>query len=1349
MKLLTTVVALLSVLECTICLSISLQSAGISEKLKIWTIAQHLFRGDKKDILSKIYPLVMQLDEKFENIPVGSLCEAVSNCLSELGEPDLASLMPLYCQGYPMGFPPTSNYNHSNSNSYFVLNKKRYDNSDDVFYLKSSELKKQAQVPDQTMIAVNDVVIGYNLEAPIIYFYGCPNEDEGIFEEFSRNLYSEATKNGKLRFIWRSTCYVGHDVKVGPFPVELSLRDGKSDIDVLPIDHLDIPHQFDKSKYGLISPTDNQMSNLDLKVAHLIAQKYNSSKNFNSTLGFARGIINNFPLLVPELITVKNDTEAIMKSNTNLTESGVDHKLLGLYINGQNWRLSSLDQYTLLNALESEYRRLKQLVSGLIKIYSKSSLITAKDLITRFSQISIPNLQQSQPIKIDMHRIRGFSESVIYFNDIEIDDQYRDLSTDINAFFEKSKFGEIPEYRHNWNELIFIIDFSRLEDQDTQLALEGLKRAIGVVTQGYPQRIGLLPLNTGNSDNIVRKIYELKDRDLLELEDFLSDMLVGGSKITSDYVDIPDVSKLLRNLQIYETSIIINGEIYPFRKNTWHYLIAKTIKKDVRYLKRELKRHLRREGDKVQPIIDVRGVLHLKSSEARHMKYTPDYFADSTYTTLDNTAMQAWDERILEYFKGEEYNILHTVTLVDDFNTLQALKRLHNLVGIKFVGVKFRIIHSGVLGATWNTLKKISSKPSFLEEIKLLIRNSSRGVPNNQLNSTILQNWLLDLKPEFLSATSFMLVNGRFIHFEENEIPQIRLFEVTIKREAQRTIDVLEALETMFPGFTNSKIDPEFIETISATLAKMFYQGTELYGNGPAFTTESSLSRFDMTGILPINNFTIFESDSNQDKPIDLVLVIDPLEERSQKLLSLITDVQHLPFLNVKIVLYPTTDLNFMPIDRIYVPDFPDELSNKLNDIESKFDVKVEVPQNFVLNGHKNVYGYLVEIHAFDKRQPVSEGIIDGLGDVCLELVDGNGKSVDKTITMKTFGYGQFIVPKLSSNFSIGSCDPRYRVVSFSSDARADYMPAKSVSVTSFNPVVIYVKLEKIDDAVQITAEDNVINIFTVPRNEPLFEQEYRNMVLYVLHSPQTSYMGVKFWLLDQPFISLSFRKFINAINLDSKLNGNIELLKYEWPPWLRPQRFLERRMDAYKVLFLDVLFPKSVSRVIYMDPLISQLPDPFKFNERVKTKLPFAMYRMLGHGYWETRYWSQRLGDRNLKFHSVQPTFVVNLRNLRAYDGGNKLRIHYQRLSADVLSLTKIDQDLINDAQEDVPIRTLSSSTIVFLDTRNQDLVDAWLRDFKNLVAEDDIITATAASTTPQITENIREVQDFTHDEL
>lgn len=38
------------------------------------------------------------------------------------------------------------------------------------------------------------------------------------------------------------------------------------------------------------------------------------------------------------------------------------------------------------------------------------------------------------------------------------------------------------------------------------------------------------------------------------------------------------------------------------------------------------------------------------------------------------------------------------------------------------------------------------------------------------------------------------------------------------------------------------------------------------------------------------------------------------------------------------------------------------------------------------------------------------------------------------------------------------------------------------------------------------------------------------------------------------------------------------------WPSWLRAQTEKQRIIWGYKVLFLDVLFPLKVKRVIYID---------------------------------------------------------------------------------------------------------------------------------------------------------------------
>lgn len=1306
---------------------------GVPDQLKIWSILKFLFYEEDEAILRGLYPIVTGLEENESDFEWdqgdSDLVDLVGSVLSvKYGRDDLASLIPLYSRLYPMGFAESHEDDSSSNELFFILNGKRYENSDDAFYLKSGDLKKQATVADYDVIRPNEVVIGTNPTSPIVILYGCPDSN-GEFEEFNRNLYSEAMNSGKLRYIWRPTCSLS-DTTLSGIPIDFTVKE-TSDISALPMEALQIPEEFAKSSYAFYSPNEGELSDLDLKVASLIANHYRNTRDFKSSLRYSKGIINNFPLLVPQLLLSDVDTSKVLRSNNILKAKGFDYNMLGLYINGQNWKLSELDHYTLTNAITSEYVNLRNLHAVLQRVDPQSTLLTAKELMNKFSQFSLPNYQDLQPIKVDLHRIPGFSESVIYFNDIEIDDQYSDLTLDIEKFFENSKFGELPEYRQNWNEVIFVIDFNRLEDSDTVSALEGLNRAIQVITQGYPQRVGMLPLNTGTAEGIVNKIYELRDSDLLDVEDFLSSLPQEEVLGTCDYSNAPDVSKLLSELQISQTSIIINGEVYPFKKNTWHYLIAKIIKKDKALLQRELTKYV--NPDSTHQDVDVRGILHFKSANCRHTKYTPDYFSDSTYSLMNNSELQLIDDRVFEYIKGREYNLLHTATLVDDFDTAQALKKLQNLLNTGFIGVRVRVVHKGALpSSNWKNLKKILSKGEFSSDLNSLVEKCKEQLPKNDLNLGVLRKWLPGLRQEYLNTDSFIVVNGRFIHLETNEIPSKKHFEGIIKREAKRSLDAMYALEAIYPSFSENKIDPDFIETVSATLTKMFYQGAQLYDNGVNYTPEGSLSRIDLAQFLKTDNFTVFRDSNAFERPIDVVLVLDPLEERSQKLLSLTSLLEHLPFVNLHIVIMPTEDMKIMPIRRIYMDDVNDLINNLSQEVVQNFHVEFDTPSNFFVSNIRELQGVVLEIHAFQKDSPVSEANIDGVGGLCLELVDEKGDVVDSCITMKTFGYGQFIVRQLFSGYVIRSCDPRFKVTSFALDARADYVASSSFSLSSFNTMKIYVEVEQITPSLELLEKnnDNMINIFTVLKDEAQEEENYKKMIVSFLLTP---YKGkeIKFWTLDQPFITDSFKNFCEAVNNDSTLNGSIEILKYKWPPWLRPQRFNDRRMDVSKILFLDVIFPKNTSKILYMDPSSNPI-DPVDLYDSDDGKNPFAMFKMTGDGYWEEGYWAKKLKENRLNFHSVEPAFSINLIKVREHGIGDKLRIHYQRLSADVNSLKKIDQDLLNDLQLEFPISALRRSRERQLEIDHV-AVSNWLQNSKTSIPK----------------QSSRETTDYIHDEL
>ena len=93
-----------------------------------------------------------------------------------------------------------------------------------------------------------------------------------------------------------------------------------------------------------------------------------------------------------------------------------------------------------------------------------------------------------------------------------------------------------------------------------------------------------------------------------------------------------------------------------------------------------------------------------------------------------------------------------------------------------------------------------------------------------------------------------------------------------------------------------------------------------------------------------------------------------------------------------------------------------------------------------------------------------------------------------------------------------------------------------------------------------------------------LYERLLRIMMLSVR---RTTSNPVKFWLLSN-FLSPHFRDLLPA--LASEFNFEYELVTYKWPAWLIAQTNKQRVIWAYKVLFLDVLFPVDLDRIIFVD---------------------------------------------------------------------------------------------------------------------------------------------------------------------
>mmetsp|Transcript_7501 Transcript_7501/g.13557 ORF Transcript_7501/g.13557 Transcript_7501/m.13557 type:complete len:459 (+) Transcript_7501:3-1379(+) len=218
----------------------------------------------------------------------------------------------------------------------------------------------------------------------------------------------------------------------------------------------------------------------------------------------------------------------------------------------------------------------------------------------------------------------------------------------------------------------------------------------------------------------------------------------------------------------------------------------------------------------------------------------------------------------------------------------------------------------------------------------------------------------------------------------------------------------------------------------------------------------------------------------------------------------------------------------------------------------------------------------------------------------------------------------------------------------------------------------------------------DVVHVFSVASGH-LYERFLRIMMLSA--SKSTS-VPVKFWLLANylsPLFKRTLPKFAAAHGFQ------YEYVNFQWPRWLRAQTEKQRIIWAYKILFLDVLFPLDLERVIFVDSdqvVRGDLHDLYTMDigSAAYAYTPFCDSReeVEGYRFWKQGYWASALQG---KPYHISALYLINLNRFRQMAAGDTLRVTYQRLSADPNSLSNLDQDLpnvLNQERGGVPIFSL-----------------------------------------------------------
>ncbi|KAI8470132.1 MAG: hypothetical protein J3K34DRAFT_469371 [Monoraphidium minutum] len=226
-----------------------------------------------------------------------------------------------------------------------------------------------------------------------------------------------------------------------------------------------------------------------------------------------------------------------------------------------------------------------------------------------------------------------------------------------------------------------------------------------------------------------------------------------------------------------------------------------------------------------------------------------------------------------------------------------------------------------------------------------------------------------------------------------------------------------------------------------------------------------------------------------------------------------------------------------------------------------------------------------------------------------------------------------------------------------------------------------------------VAKKDSAINVFTVASGH-MYERLQKIMILSVFKNTKSR---VKFWIIEN-YMSPHHRRIIPA--MAAKYGFDYAFVTYKWPHWLHKQTDKQRIIWAYKILFLDVLFPLDTGRVIFVDSDqvvrsdLQELMD-MDMKELMDMKGAAVAYtpfcdnnkEMDEFRFWKGGFWANHL--RGKPYH-ISALYVIDLHRFRQQAAGDNYRVIYENLSKDPNSLANLDQDLPNYAQHQIPIHSL-----------------------------------------------------------
>ncbi|KAF7580339.1 UDP-glucose:Glycoprotein Glucosyltransferase family protein [Clavispora lusitaniae] len=1196
---------------------------------------------------------------------------------------------------------------------------KYYCSESDLFALQTDTFSESVMPFDR--------VIGSDESKPLLVLYGDPSCSR--FAGMFHTLMSFA-EYGSIRFVWRYVPSSFGASKIPGFGVTITSK-SKSNKNAPQVegDILKALIKIKKDGRELFDLEDDKLSTLSINIVSLVLQQSDPV----SQLALLKEILHNLPLYGPYLgnVEASESSRRVEKHALANEKKGAAYESVGLYINGAATHRLQTDLPNIIDKLAQEVSTMEEFRSYGFNMEQSKLLLSKFALLSAFKESEFKSGSMSNRYSLYNDVFVPFdkdSGGVVFFNDIEKDESYQMISTDRKDMYTGSgasqlRVSQIPPLRENVHDLIFVMNFSNKHQLKVFFTMAKI-----ILDRGIAQQIGVLPLMESDKDQYIAdlfyhilevgevkeamaflyKYYESKEEE----ENELFSKIKMPPELLGSYTQY---KRCIEDFSLTEASVVINGVIHSMRSN-WRNALGHQITHDVKLLQKSI-----REGSDKDK--SLKSVLYSDSKSSRNTHVVPLDPANIRYKKVTKEMIDSSHAFVKE---KDSNDISLTFWLIGEFNLPIIRQQFINL--LKFMdlyndkSIQIRVFDTSKNQKHLNDIfESYANKSLKSDDIAQIISMVKAGkAPHGEKDA---EKMAILERNHIQSHSPMMLLNSRYLSLTQEFT--IKDIEELLEYEFKQRLGIFKEITDAYPDqfswkpimhFRKGNLNHlDWFDLVSSTLSNSFFVEDVLQ--------LSDVSRFDFSSLNFANSIDV--TGYSKEKPIDLLAIVDPADEFSQKLVSIFSSLSDLSFVNARILLQPLSESKTPnDLSRFYVDGFQSSqpkfdangryIEFSSCNFESAVDdtemcIEIDAPSNWYIIQGKNsdLYDFtkFTMVGDTDLGFTLSKLVVEGyVRDVTtaksipgLILEASKGTTSQDAFTMQTMGYSQFRLDPGAWTLQVRSVEdeePSYDLLSASenkydkNDCLSDSVP---LLVKSLKRHHIYPRMKRTDthtSHLRAAKEQADINVFSIASGH-LYEQLMSTMMLSVVKNTGKS---VKFWLIEN-FLSHGFKERVPG--LAEKYGFEYEYVGYQWPAWLRQQKQLHRKVWGHKMLFLDTLFPADLDKVIFVDADQIARTD---LKELVNIDLEGAPYgfapmcdsrkEMEGYQFWKNGYWPTVLKD-DLKYH-ISALYVVDLRRLRETLVGDKLRSHYQKLSADPNSLSNLDQDLPNNLQRQVPIHTL-----------------------------------------------------------